>query len=126
MKGALYRTPPPGLLTSAQVAKALDMSRANFHAKYAQALDRWQFGPGKGTLLFRKEDVANLARWCEVRRGMIVLGHWHPNTPGLPTEDDFHAAVHEGYWDGDCPKCEGEAVGVTDDDDRVWCPNCDK
>ena len=101
------------------------MSRANFHLKYAQSLDRWLIGPGNGTLLFRKEDVADMAHWRTVRQGMIALGHWPHNTPGVPTVGSFHTAVHEGYWDAECPKCEGEAVGVPDED-RVWCSECGK
>ena len=124
MKGTLHTTPPPGLITSAQAAKALGMSPANFHAKYAKTLDRWQFGPGKGTLLFLKEDVANMTHWRRVRQGMIALGHWSVNTPGVPSDGDFHTAVHEGYWDVECPKCGGDAVGLPGGD-KVWCPECD-
>jgi transposase len=44
----------------------------------------------------------------------------------VPTDSDYHTAVELGYWDVDCPRCGGrEAVGLPDDD-RVWCPVCDK
>ena len=125
MKGKLHHDPPPDFITTGHAAEALGMSRANFHAKYAQSLDRWLIGPGNGTLLFRKEDVADMARWRTVRRGMIALGIWPINTPGVPTVGGFHTAVHEEYWDADCPRCGGEGVGDPLDD-RVWCPECGK
>lgn len=124
MKGTLHTTPPPGFLFTEGAAKALGMSPANFHNKYAEALERWCIGSGNGTLLFHAEDVANLARWRTVREGMIALGHWHPSTPGVPSDGDYHIAVHEGYWDVDCPRCGGDGVGVGDG--CVWCPECDK
>jgi hypothetical protein len=122
VKGTIYTTPPPGYLTVAQTVEILGMSRANFHDKgLAACLDRWQVS--QSTTLYRKEDVADLAHWLEVRRGMVALGHWPNNTPGVPGDGDLYAAAQEGYWDVDCPGCGGEAVGMPDGE-RVWCPSC--
>lgn len=124
MKGTLYHIAPPGFVTVAQACNVLGMNRANFHAKgYADALDRWQVS--QSTTLYRAQDVADMVRWQVVRRGMIALGHWSHNTPGVPTDGEFHAAIHEGYWDVDCPKCGGDGVGDPLGD-KVWCPECDK
>jgi hypothetical protein len=122
MEGTLHHATPPGWLTATEAAEKLGMFRQSFHQMgYAKMFDRWKIGPGYGTLLYRAQDIANLARWLVVRKGLVGLGLWAKDHAYVPEDGEFHTAVEEGYWDVDCPKCSGDAVGY---DDRVWCPEC--
>lgn len=119
----LCQGPPPGYLTTEGAVRALGISRQLFHQSLADALDRWQIGPGRGTLLYRADDVTLLCRWLDVRRGLVELGLRPTNYPLAPDDGEFHAAVEEGEWDAICPRCGGEAVG---DGGAIWCPACNQ
>ena len=126
MKGKEHRGSPPGYLATSEAVARLGMSRQNFHQSgLAEALDRWVVGPGgrSATQLYRQMDVEHLAHWLLIRRGLIALGHLPHSTPLNPTDGQWSNAVHEGWWDANCPSCGRYAVGEPLED-RVWCHDC--
>jgi hypothetical protein len=125
MNGILYHDTPPDYLTATQAANALGMSRQLFYQSgLADALDRWAFGPSRGVVLYRQQDVFDLARWLVIRRGLIALGLRPANEPLNPESGDFHEATEDGYWDEPCPRCDVLGVADPADDSQVWCPAC--
>jgi hypothetical protein len=77
----LHQSSPPGFMTTTEAAAALGISRQLFHQSLAASLDRWQVGPGRGTLLFRAEDVARLCEWLAIRRQRVEAGELPVNHP---------------------------------------------
>lgn len=121
MKGQTYQGSPPGYVSLTNVVRRLHMSRQNFHQSgLATAIDRWRIGR---VTLYSERDVDLLANWLTVRQGLIALGYLHNKAPLNPDENTYYLAVHEGYWDAQCPQCEGYAIAHPLEG-PVWCPSC--
>ena len=118
MKAPRHDTPPPGYIPVTAAAELLGMSRQNFHqAGLVDALPSWTCGR---TRVYRQGDVYELRHWLYVRRGLIALGLRAHDYPLNPSRDEFDNAVHEAYWDVDCPVCGGDGVGEPLGG-AVWC-----
>ncbi len=111
----------PGYINPSQTAKRLGISRQFFYRTgLARVLDKYTIG--KNVVLYKEEDVNNLAHWLLVRRGLIALGELSPAHPLTPTKDEYDQAVNEGKWDDECPQCGGFAVAG--EKGGLWCPKC--
>ena len=79
---------PPGYITTADVLKALEMTRQNFHQSgLAEFLPRWQVS--QSTTLYRIEDVNRLHRWLNWRRVKIEDGERPVNSPLVPSAEEW-------------------------------------
>ena len=110
----------PGFLTPTQAMQRLGMSRQLFYqSRLADVIDKYTVG--RNVVLYKEEDVENMAHWLRARQGLMALGVLSQRYPLAPTEDEYEAAL-AGRWDATCPVCGGEAV-KDPDTGRIWCPD---